>query len=78
MNRAYENTITVLFHSIVFWYNCDYEIKFTDEIKANLDSEVEERVKTMINDGYSSGELCYYDGDLEIEFRGWWKINNNN
>lgn len=56
----------ILFHEVEYWYN-DYpemELKESDR----------EHIIYMINNGYSSGELNYYDSETDKEYYGWWQI----
>lgn len=40
----------------------------------DLSESEEEHIKEKIIDGYSGGELCYFDMDKQEENRGWWEI----
>ena len=59
--------------AVRYW---NFTHKLTDELKETLTNEGEERAKTCIIDGCSSGQLCcyYVDGKKEEEIFGWWEI----
>jgi len=59
-------TTEILLHSIGWGYR-DFEPEELPE------SEVE-HIESLIKEGYNQGELCYYDSEIEVEYRGWWKI----
>ena len=71
----FETTVEVCCHRVAVRY-WDFTHKLTDDLKETLTNEGEERAKTCIIDGCSSGELnCYYvNGKREEEIRGWWEI----
>ena len=54
----------ILQHQIEYWF------RGNDELELNECSI--EHLERMIKEGYSSGELCQYEGDEE--YRGWWEI----
>jgi hypothetical protein len=59
--------------SFEYW---GFTSELTDDLKAELDRHAEERAKSCIVDGYTSGELnCFYVGTDE-EIRGWWAIKS--
>ena len=51
-------------------------------VPKRFEEELEEsalnRILEMTQGGYNQGELCetLYDGKKPVEFRGWWKITN--
>lgn len=56
----------ILFHEIEYWYE--------ENPNMELPESEEEYIKEMINKGYSSGQLVYYDSETEEEHYGWWQI----
>lgn len=56
----------ILFHDVEYWYRDYPEMK--------LPESEEEHIIYMINQGYSSGELNYYDHKSDQEYSGWWQI----
>ena len=71
----FETTVEVCCHRVALRY-WDFTSRLTDALKDELTEHGEERAKTCIIDGCSSGELnCYYvNGKREEEIRGWWEI----
>lgn len=77
--RVFEGEVEECCHRISFWYEIG-RVKLTEELKAALTSEAEERSKTCIIDGCWSGELSYCHVGLrgkEREFTGWWSIEKS-
>jgi hypothetical protein len=58
-------TVKILFHEISYYYDNDQKMPEIEE----------EHVKEMINNGFSSGELNFYDHKTDQEIRGWWEID---
>lgn len=59
----------ILFHNVEYWYQEHPEMK--------LPEVEEEHIIYMINNGYSSGELNYYDDEMDREYYGWWQIEGH-
>lgn len=36
-----------------------------------------EYIEHMIAEGYREGQLCFYDGNMDTETYGWWKITSD-
>ena len=66
MKECDELTTYILQHKIGFYYD---NLNITE-----LPESEEEHIKEMIIEWYNQGELCYYDSEVEEEYRGWWKI----
>lgn len=54
----------ILQHQIKYW--------FRDNPEKELSECSVMFIESMIKEGYSSGEICEYDGDKD--YRGWWEI----
>ena len=48
---------------------------YCDYVAEKLEEEAERRILEMRKEGYTSGELNYYEEKNCIEFRGWWELN---
>jgi hypothetical protein len=59
--------IDILHHNISYYYDNGID----------MPEQEEEHVKEMIMEGYSSGELNYFDPITDEEIRGWWSIEKN-
>ena len=68
----HEGTVRVCAHRVTYLWRLPQEV--TDEQKAELETEAEDRALTCIPDGYIEGELNYESEELSCT--GWWKINN--
>jgi hypothetical protein len=53
----------------------DVEFNYFDKDITELPESEEEHIIEMITEGYSSGELNYYDQDSDTEIGGWWEID---
>lgn len=74
--RVASGEVEACCHRIDFYYDIgDQEL--SEEDLADLESEAEDRAKTMIVDGYISGELCYLLRDDDTELHGWWSIKKD-
>lgn len=58
-------TITILQHTISYWYHEGYEGTPTE-----ID---EEHITKLITEGYIEGELCTMDDNENVHY-GWWAI----
>jgi uncharacterized membrane protein len=66
---SHTDTISVCAHRVtVRWWGGPLE-----DMIPLLMEDAEERVKEMIPQGYTSGELCYEDDTLR-NFKGYWEI----
>jgi hypothetical protein len=70
----HKGSVHVCAHHVKYSYWGEHAFELTDEIKARLETEAEDRAKAMITEGYVSGELNCLIGDDE-EVRGWWEID---
>jgi hypothetical protein len=86
--QTFEGEVEVCCHRVKFRYFIEGVAKnaeeLSDEAKADLEREAEERAKHCIVEGYHSGELCclLYGGDIRKEEReqeifGWWEITKD-
>jgi hypothetical protein len=57
----------ILQHRISFFFRGEGAPQAMDEASV-------EHVENLIKEGYNQGELCYYDSDKDVEYRGWWSI----
>lgn len=74
--NIFEGFVEVCCHRVHFRYK-DIEHKLTDDMKACLEKEAEERAKSQIIEGIREGELnCLYvfDDGTDAEIQGWWSI----
>lgn len=73
MSTTIEGKVSVCAHNVIYSYEVE-GIEITLGLQGALQREAEERAKTMINEGYVSGELnCIWQGEHEV--RGWWQID---
>ena len=56
----------ILQHEIDYWFKGD-----SNRVLSECDTE---HIEKMIKEGCNQGELCQYDHELDLEYRGWWKI----
>jgi hypothetical protein len=71
-----DGTVEVCCHRVSYWYEVPKR-KQTEELREKLEEASEERARECINDECSSGELCFYDTEAELEYRGWWTIERD-
>jgi len=57
----------ILQHRISFFFR-------GDDAPQQLDEASAEHVENLIKEGFNQGELCYYDSEKDVEYRGWWSI----
>jgi len=68
IQSIFQGTFEVCCHWVEFWYNLS-GAEATDELKASLTDEAEDRAKHCIIEGYVTGELNYNN-----DIRGWFSI----
>lgn len=61
-------------HIKILQHNIDYNFFENDTLE--IDECSIEHIEQMIIDGCNQGELNQYDGHIDFDYRGWWKINN--
>ena len=62
---------------IEYWWECSRFKKIPKEYEEALKESAMSRITEMMQEGYTSGELCanIENGEDEFEFRGWWKVS---
>jgi len=71
MSTTIEGVASICAHRITWNYEVE-DLQVTPAMQKALENEAEERAKTMIIEGFTSGELnCVWN---EHEIRGWWQI----
>ena len=64
--------------SMRWWSDTDLVKKVTTDEEEQLEQEARDRVKDMVDQGYTSGELVgtlvRNNGRTEISMSGWWEI----
>jgi hypothetical protein len=63
-----------------WWKRSDGNKDIPEEHVDLAEQDAQERIYTMLRDGYWSGELhaCVGEGDVSREYRGWWKAEQQN
>ena len=70
LHKSLEGSVTVCCHNVSFRYTLPRPI--TNQEKAFLVQEAEDRARSQIIEEYNQGELNYESEDLSCT--GWWRI----
>lgn len=73
MAKVVEGNSQVLFHGISWHFRTSGE-EISDDLKANLKEEAEDKARNDIIAGFIAGELCFYDYDSKTTYYGWWSF----